>query len=382
MGCQTANIKVRTGPALFDPVSALTKYRLANLTTDATDEAEDAPDADSLMELADPDTGAESADEGDEGAEADDEEGVEFLETKLEVWSRENTASEFGRTFASVFYACDVQFTNTTDEDVLLYGGSLTNYVHYRMSLEDVETYFGYVEGDDPSDLIATLNGVGEEITDITGFEPFFDYLTWAEDRRPMSYSDILAIFEHHRRGNGRQRVIDTLQFVGALATGAGVFVNSPDYATGVALFTGIFTPELEKLILWDILLNLQNLEKRSLKEIEEVPAYGQIHRVVFYPRGAIHGLISGVPVYIAEIQKSDEPSTAKTVAIRKLTDDASEVAQKVQDMIAAEVAVTAATADDTDLATAAIAYLKALNDAKKAKAEADEDDGAGGDGD
>ncbi|MFO1458213.1 MAG: hypothetical protein U1G08_02320 [Verrucomicrobiota bacterium] len=66
---------------------------------------------------------------------------------------------------------------------------------------------------------------------------------------------------------------------------------------------TGIIIPELQKNLLWDILLHAKNLEARSLKEIEEIPAAGSIHRVVFFPKRGIPGVIDNKLVYISSFQ-------------------------------------------------------------------------------
>ncbi len=254
-----------------------------------------------------------------------------FIATTLNVMSYEDTANEFGRFFANTFYAADVQFTNTSDSSLLLYGASLRSTVRYLMSKSDVEKVFGPAALAHPELLDTMVDSNGKVI----------DYADFSENRRPMSFSDVLAVFDYRRRGQPKQRAIDALKFVGALATGASVFVSGTDYANGVALFTGILTPELEKLILWDILLHIRNLEARSLKEVEEIPAYGQIHRVVYFPRRAIYGILPMVPVYISEIYHTSDDGgmvVADAVAVSKLGNDPAQREAAVKKILARAV--------------------------------------------
>ncbi len=249
-----------------------------------------------------------------------------FLPTTINLLSYEDTANEFGRNFANTFYAADVQFTNKTNQDLLLYGSSLRTDVRYLMDTDDVKKEFGQAAIDHPELLNSLQDSDGRLIN-------YFDFV---ESRRPMSFSDVLAVFDYQRRGQAKQRAIDYLKFIGALATGASVFVSGADYAEGVAFFTGIFTPELEKLLLWDILLHIRNLDARSLKEVEEVPKFGQIHRVVYFPRRAIYGVIPQVPVYIAEIVRPEDngKATADAIAVSKLGTTKEEVLRSSRDFV------------------------------------------------
>jgi hypothetical protein len=103
---------------------------------------------------------------------------------------------------------------------------------------------------------------------------------------------------------------------VGEVAAGAAVFISGVDYSKGVALFTGVLIPELEKQLLWDVLLHLKNLEQRSLKEVEEIAERGQVRRVVFFPRRALPNFLPPFPMYVAEIRPDDVP--VKAVLIEK----------------------------------------------------------------
>jgi len=132
-----------------------------------------------------------------------------------------------------------------------------------------------------------------------------------------MSFADILAIFTYKREANPKQRGIEVMKSVGKLAAGAAVFISGIDYSRGVNLFAAVLTPELEKQLLWDVLLHVKNLESRTLHEIEEVTARGQLHKVVFFPRRAIYNITPAFPVYISEIRPDE--ATLSIVYIEKL---------------------------------------------------------------
>lgn len=57
-------------------------------------------------------------------------------------------------------------------------------------------------------------------------------------------------------------------------------------------------------------------LEARSLKEVEEIPARGELRRVVFFPRRALTNFLPAFPMYIAEITLDDVP--VKAVLVEK----------------------------------------------------------------
>ncbi len=233
--------------------------------------------------------------------------GFEPVTTQVNCWSKDTTEQEFGKTFSDHFITCDVNFTNTGKQNILIYGSSLKANVRYLAAKDDVKSHYGEnaVKNPDILDVLQDNNG-----------KPI-DYLDFKEPRRPMSFSDIIAIFEYQQKGHPYQRAIDLLKSAGELATAVSVFISASDYAKGVAVFTGIFIPETEKNLLWDVALHLKNLQARSLKEIEEVSANGQLHRVVFFPRGPIYCIVPQMPVYIAEIRP--DAATADATIIDKV---------------------------------------------------------------
>lgn len=124
-----------------------------------------------------------------------------------------------------------------------------------------------------------------------------------SEERRPSTFSDILAVFEYLRHKNTKQQVIDYLRSAGEIAAGATVFVGGATYPRAVSLGTGIVLVELEKRMLWDLLLHAKNLESRSMKEIEELPPFKPITKLVFFPRTGIYGIFPNAPVYISNFK-------------------------------------------------------------------------------
>jgi hypothetical protein len=227
--------------------------------------------------------------------------------SKLVVWSKQDTAQEFGATFAESFYAADAVFINENDLPLLVYGSSLTASIRFSPSTEDVKKHYSEKVLANPDLLFTTYDDKGN---------PIADRLNWKESWRPMSFSDILAIFSYQQEGDPRKRFIEWLKAAGVVATGAAVFATGPDYAKAVALFTGVVNPVLEKQLLWDVTLHLQNLQNRALKEIEEVAPNGQLRKVVFFPRREIYGILPEMPVYISEIK--DTPAEISVTLIKK----------------------------------------------------------------
>ena len=204
---------------------------------------------------------------------------------------------EFGRNFAEMFYACDLVVVNEdTSRGLLVYGSSLVQEVRYSLTKDDVEKELGSLSAAD----LAAGNA--------------YSYTTFSERRRPMAFSDILAIFNYDRQATWRQQGINWMKSAGTLATAMEVVLTGSGYAQGVSLFTGVLTPELEKRLLWDVLLHIDNLQTRSLKEVEEVPPAGQLHRVVFFPKFALRGIMPGVDVFIAEIKENSAELTVAKI--------------------------------------------------------------------
>lgn len=233
------------------------------------------------------------------------------IAAKLVIWSYEDTANEFGKVFAESFYAADAVFVNRSKESMLVYGSSLTAWVRFLAANKDVEKiYKGATK--DPSILFMPKEGE----------ESIADRINWKESWRPMSFSDVLAIFTYQQEGAPLKRTMERLKALGVLLTGATVFTPGIDYVKGVAFFTGVFNPALEKELLWDVLLHVKNIEARALKEVEEIPPNGQLRKAVFFPRRAIYGVLPEIPVYISEI-RPDPANVLFTVVEKKETIEA-----------------------------------------------------------
>ena len=219
-----------------------------------------------------------------------------------------DTVQEFGQTFADCFYACEVGLSNPNPTNsLLLYSSSLRVRVRYMLSESDAKKLFGAAAMEHPELLPLLKDEKGQ-------LQQYLDFKEW---RRPMSYPDILAIFEFQKGGNQRQKIVEYTKSAGELAT-ALIFLGGPAYAKGVAVFTGVFTKELEKQLLWDIALHSKNLESRSLQHIEEVTPAAPLHKLVFFPRRPIYGIIPKAPVYISELQTAETAVSADVTYVQK----------------------------------------------------------------
>lgn len=205
----------------------------------------------------------------------------------MQIMTDEDAREEFGVHFAKYFYIAEVIVENRSNAPFLAYGASMNVNVAYYVSEDDWK-----------KKNVRRL------------MEKRFNNEYILSSRRPAVYSDILAIFEFERRSNWKQQTVDHLRSAGEIAAAATVFVGGPTYPKAVAFATGVVTTEIEKRLLWDILLHSKNLEARSFKELEEVPARSSIHRLVFFPKRGIPGVLDGHLVYISSF--SDQSRTTR----------------------------------------------------------------------
>ncbi|HUW59957.1 MAG TPA: hypothetical protein VMZ06_03040 [Candidatus Bathyarchaeia archaeon] len=288
------------------------------------------------------------------------------LKTDIYPLAEKDAAEEFGAFFASVFTVCHVNFINQEEKPLLVYGSSLTAEVNVLLAEDDVRKQLGQPALDDPRVLYELeLNHSAFGTT-----ENPVDELDWYYRFRPLCFRDILAMFEFQRRSDERQRLIDYLMFAGAIAAPLDIFVTHRDYATGVALFTGVFTPELEKLILGDILLHAERLQSRSLREIEELPGYGQLDRLVFFPRRPIYGLVHHLPAYLGPVDITSAQVAASYV--EKLGPDMQEALNKQTEQRQKDIEAALKGVADSPAVQQALATLAEAK-AKQAEKEAQE---------
>jgi hypothetical protein len=201
----------------------------------------------------------------------------------MQLQSEDETKSEFGQSFGQAFYVGEVTVQNTNGFTVLVYSSSLQVRVKYFIHHSD-------------------LNRIPKEQRDLIPPGAFLP-----GKRRPATFSDILSIFDYQQKKNWKQRTVDVIKSAGQVAAGATVFVSGATYPKAVSFVTGIINPELEKHLLWDLLLHAKNLESRSFKEIEEIPAYKPITKLVFFPKAGIPGIILEKLVYLSDFPVSDE---------------------------------------------------------------------------
>jgi hypothetical protein len=230
--------------------------------------------------------------------------GYQTLRTTFNVWAPEDAAQEFGQAFSQAFIATDVVFENPNSQSVIVYGSSLSARLRFLASVDDVKKVFGKDITAHPSRL--------EHLK--WGNIPANNALDFREFYRPLAFTDILAILTYQQQSDPRQQTIDWLKSTGELLAGGAIFLTARDYLKGVGLFTGILVPELEKRLLWDMVLHVKNLQDRGLKEVEEIPEHGQLRRVVFFPRRALPEFVPPFPMYIAEIRPDEAPVTAVLV--------------------------------------------------------------------
>jgi hypothetical protein len=226
------------------------------------------------------------------------------LTTRANMWPREDAAEEFGEEFSRNFIVTDVVFENPNPKPVLLYGSSLSMKARFLYAEDSARAI---CKGSNNPQTVGK-----EDVSNVCGPDRRKDIdLDQVEFFRPLSFPDLVALFTFKRQSDPRQQLVDLLKSVGELAAGAGIFITARDYAKGVSFFTGIVNPQAEKLLLWDVLLHVKNLDDRALKEVEQVQPHGQLRRIVFFPARGIRGITALGDMYLAEIARDEVPVSA-----------------------------------------------------------------------
>jgi hypothetical protein len=228
------------------------------------------------------------------------------IAAQIQIAADADVDEEFGSTFKRCFYVGEIVIENKDIHDSLLVkSGSIMVDINYFVADSQWNTNI--------SSRIKAMNiGFGIPMEVATNLE----YIVGR--RRPSTYSDILAIFEYQRKANWRQRFIDALKSAGEIAAAATIFVGGPTYPKAVAFATGVITPEIEKNLLWDVLLHAKNLESRSLKEVEEIEPGGAVHRLVFFPKRGVPGLLPNNLVYISAFSQNTPITVSGTLIEHK----------------------------------------------------------------
>src|ERR1051325_4627230 len=139
----------------------------------------------------------------------------------FQIQSEDETRSEFGLAFSQAFYVGEVTVQNTNDFTVLAYSASLQVDVKYFLLASQRKHL--------PDSQLAQIH----EGAFLPG------------QRRPATFSDILAIFDYQQKKNWKQRTVDVIKSAGQVAAGVTVFVGGATYPKAVSLVTGIISPEI-----------------------------------------------------------------------------------------------------------------------------------------
>ncbi len=139
----------------------------------------------------------------------------------------------------------------------------------------------------------------------------------WEDYYRPMTLEAVLISLAAKTRSHPNNRAIDYLQSIGVVA-GALVGLDQISSAFGgesfaqrVAVTTGVFMPEVRKLLMRDLDQYLANLASTALPSILSLGPNESRDGYVFFPRGPIYGY--GVdefsledPSYIRNVDNDD----------------------------------------------------------------------------
>lgn len=208
------------------------------------------------------------------------------VKATFQVESDDDSAEEFGRTFASCFYVGQIDIHNSS-----------TNYTFLADSSSLwVMTSFYLTQKDWESSHVLQNNirrRFGQEFIRMP--------------RNPLTYGDILAVFAYQEKANPKQQISDYLDSMGVIASGATIFIPGSLYSESVAFAVGIVKPEIQKHLLWDLVQYHANFMARSLPEIVKVSPNSGVDGVVFFPKRPIPGYVDGHEVYISSFNSKAE---------------------------------------------------------------------------
>lgn len=118
----------------------------------------------------------------------------------------------------------------------------------------------------------------------------------WQDYYRPMTFEAVLISLTEKTNRHPKNRAIDYLQSIGVIAgslvglTEISSRLGTEDFAQRVAVSTGVFVPELRKLLLRDLDQYLANLAATALPSIITLAPNESRDGYVFFPRGPIYG--------------------------------------------------------------------------------------------
>jgi len=214
----------------------------------------------------------------------DYEDATQGIKASFQIESDLDANEEFGKYFSSCFYVGRVNIHNaSTNFTFLADSSSLWVMTSHYLTKRDWET---------SKDRETLQDNVRRRYGD--------EFIRMP--RHPLIYSDILAIFEYQQKANPKQRFSDYLDSAGTIASGVSLFVPGTGalYSKGVNFAVGIVKPEIQKQLLWDLVLHHANFVARGLPEIVKVPPNSAINGLVFFPKRGIPGYVDGHQVYIS----------------------------------------------------------------------------------
>lgn len=201
------------------------------------------------------------------------------IKASFQIESDEDSSQEFGQTFSSCFYVGQINIHNFDPARAFL-ADSSSLWVMTSFYLSDADWSSSEVLREN------VRRRYGQEFIRMP--------------RNPLTYNDILAVFEYQEKANPKQQFSDLLDAAGAIASGVTVFVPGVLYSHSVNFAVGIVKPEIQKLLLWDLNQYRANFAARSLPELVKVPPNSGVDGVVFFPKRPIPGYVDGHDVYIS----------------------------------------------------------------------------------
>jgi len=252
--------------------------------------------------------------------------GFSPLQIRLDLLDDRNAKDLFGTVTAKEFFVAKVRLFNLIPEDVdqkdspyinypiLVYSESLEVKVAVQIKCEKkqpncteqdwtdkTETELAtliFNNGADPATAFARYSINKGQCKEFPAKNFFFPY-------RPYVFEMITNTQDNRADRSVRSRIMTAVNGASSLAsfvTSIAVPGSSSDLPLGLDKFKNLLIPSIERLYPSMREVHRQNLIRWAMRPLEEIPFGSDITRVVFFPKGAISGMIPGYQVRITGV--------------------------------------------------------------------------------
>jgi len=208
---------------------------------------------------------------------------IESNETVIAKFQIEDTFSaikHFGKVFAKTFYCVKVIIKNEYNEPIAVESGSIKLPIFYVSKMTPL------TEGDEKLETVMD-----------TRFKKWFTveynsekYKIRKADRTPMNFGAILSVVKYDQYHNTRSFAVRILRTMGVFGGAVAPFISADDLGEWISFFSGPVTAEFEKLLLADLVANLEFMNANAMHETLTIKEQGTASKYVFFPKGDVFG--------------------------------------------------------------------------------------------